>query len=230
MPRVARLQGRSCKQNGILGGFWGGDRLAAGPRQHPRASCSCVLSPPCLSSPADVQRRRSVARSQKHTPGAHPARPQPGPCPSRFPRFPARRRPKLRISPAPWETGTWAELSQAPRTRIYSSFLQGFQESTLDFNEIPSPELECSSLVTLLLNNLQNEALPVFIREAFQVCKPDFMPFQSSCWLGHRRDPGTTSGCSSPRGSPQPWQFGFFLQFFLHLSGGWEAATQVGVT
>lgn len=37
--------------------------------------------------------------------------------------------------------------------------------------------------MTLLLNNLQKEALPVFIREAFQVCKADFMPSRSSCWL-----------------------------------------------
>lgn len=41
----------------------------------------------------------------------------------------------------------------------------------------PSAELDCSSLVTLLLNNLQNGALPVFIREAFQVCAADFYAF-----------------------------------------------------
>lgn len=61
------------------------------------------------------------------------------------------------------------------------AFLHGFQESTLGCTKPPSPELNCSSLVTLLLNNLQNGALPVFIREAFQVCEADFMPSWCSC-------------------------------------------------
>lgn len=62
-----------------------------------------------------------------------------------------------------------------------SCFLHGFQESTLGCTKPPSPELDCSSLVTLLLNNLQNETLPVFIGEAFQVCAADFLPSWRSC-------------------------------------------------
>ena len=71
-----------------------------------------------------------------------------------------------------------------PRPPPGSCFLYGFRESTLDCTKTPSLELDCSSLVTLLLNNLQNGALPVFVREAFQVCKPDFMPSWRSCWRG----------------------------------------------
>lgn len=62
----------------------------------------------------------------------------------------------------------------------------------------PSPELDCSSLVTLLLNNLQNGALPVFIREAFQVCAADFMPSWCSCWGG------AASPCPAPGVTSQP--------------------------
>lgn len=98
----------------------------------------------------------------KFTPCTNPSHP--------LPRFPKVGGGKLHFF-GPWGRRLW------PRPPLGSCFLPRFQESPLDCPEIPSPELHCSSLVTLLLNNLQNGALPVFIREAFQVCKPDFYAF-----------------------------------------------------
>lgn len=80
-----------------------------------------------------------------------------------------------------------------------SCFLHGFQEITSGCTKPPSPELDCSSLVTLLLNNLQNGALPVFIGEAFQVCAADFLPSWRSC-----RGGAASLSLSCPAASPRP--------------------------
>lgn len=76
------------------------------------------------------------------------------------------------ISSIPWGRSCWPWLP--PVLAVCTDFKKALWAAP---TPPPSPELDCSSLVTLLLNNLQNGALPAFIGEAFQVCAADFCAF-----------------------------------------------------
>lgn len=89
VPRAARLQGRACKQNEISGGFRGGERLAAGPRQHPRASRPAPVSCPLGACPHPPTCNEGARwHGLRNAPAEHSLRsPSLGPAPRVSPGF-----------------------------------------------------------------------------------------------------------------------------------------------